>query len=139
MLGVLPRTLRYMFSEIQSREAQENVHYSCFVSFMEIYNERIKDLLNPGNEKKLNILFLLQAILHRTHSRSIVPNGPPHRRGESDHRVRLVGRGGQSLRAGGTPEPPRGRHQHEFPIVSFSRHLHALHDMRGFLSFTASS
>lgn len=57
MLGVLPRTLRYMFSEIQSREAQENVHYSCFVSFMEIYNERIKDLLNPGNEKKLNILF----------------------------------------------------------------------------------
>lgn len=59
MLGVLPRTLRYMFSEIQSREAQENVHYSCFVSFMEIYNERIKDLLNPGNEKKLNILLIL--------------------------------------------------------------------------------
>ena len=58
MLGVLPRTLRYMFSEIQAREAQENVHYSCFVSFMEIYNERIKDLLNPGNEKKLNILLL---------------------------------------------------------------------------------
>ncbi|KAK8829848.1 hypothetical protein WA577_001240, partial [Blastocystis sp. JDR] len=65
MLGVLPRTLRYMFSEIQSREAQENVHYSCFVSFMEIYNERIKDLLNPGNEKKLTIREVSSPTDHR--------------------------------------------------------------------------
>ena len=44
------------FDEIRVREAQENVHYSCFVSFMEIYNEKMKDLLNPKEEKKLDIL-----------------------------------------------------------------------------------
>ena len=54
--GLLPRILDYVFDEIRVREAQENVHYSCFVSFMEIYNEKMKDLLNPKEEKKLDIL-----------------------------------------------------------------------------------
>ena len=69
MLGVLPRTLNYMFDEIRAREAQENVHYSCCVSFMEIYNERIRDLLNPRGEKKLNILLSFhRQILHSSDS-----------------------------------------------------------------------
>ena len=58
-LGLLPRTLGYMFDEIRRRETQDNVHYSCFVSFMEIYNEKIRDLLNPSNAKKLNIFWIL--------------------------------------------------------------------------------
>lgn len=45
-----------MFDEIRVREAQENVHYSCFVSFMEIYNEKMTDLLDATSDKKLNIL-----------------------------------------------------------------------------------
>lgn len=56
-IGLLPRILSYMFDEIHKREAQSNVRYSCFVSFMEIYNEKIKDLINPREDQNLNILF----------------------------------------------------------------------------------
>ena len=72
-IGLLPRVLTYLFEEIHRREAQENVHYSCFVSFMEIYNEKIKDLLNPIEQRKLNILFnahcyVLMTCIHENNS-----------------------------------------------------------------------
>ena len=51
-IGLLPRILSYMFDEIHKREAQSNVRYSCFVSFME-------DLINPREDQNLNILFLI--------------------------------------------------------------------------------
>lgn len=45
-----------MFKRIDSITASDpNVNFTVEVSFMEIYNEQIKDLLNPANNKKVGI------------------------------------------------------------------------------------
>lgn len=53
--GVVPRAVRELFSRVEAEEAStstkegvEQEHYSIKVSFMQIYKERIFDLLNPA-------------------------------------------------------------------------------------------
>ena len=48
--GVIPRMVKGIFSRIV--EAPEDVEFSMKVSFLEIYNEKIRDLLDP---KKVNL------------------------------------------------------------------------------------
>ena len=43
--GIIPRMVRTVFSRIEN--ASENVEFTVKVSMSEIYNERIKDLLDP--------------------------------------------------------------------------------------------
>ena len=45
MRGIVPRMVRTVFNRIEN--SSENMEFAVKVSFCEIYNERIKDLLNP--------------------------------------------------------------------------------------------
>eukprot|EP01061_Rhynchopus_euleeides_P002118 TRINITY_DN11623_c0_g1_i3.p1 TRINITY_DN11623_c0_g1~~TRINITY_DN11623_c0_g1_i3.p1 ORF type:complete len:804 (+),score=358.61 TRINITY_DN11623_c0_g1_i3:301-2712(+) len=54
--GVIPRFLDGLFARMQGKEAtQGNVHFKLEASYMEIYNEQVKDLLNPGRGKRLQV------------------------------------------------------------------------------------
>lgn len=46
--GIIPRMVRTVFNRIES--ASENIEFQVKVSMSEIYNERIKDLLNPSKD-----------------------------------------------------------------------------------------
>ena len=48
MQGIIPRMVRTVFNQIDN--ASENVEFQVKVSFCEIYNEKIKDLLNPKQD-----------------------------------------------------------------------------------------
>eukprot|EP00798_Chlamydomonas_sp_ICE-L_P007671 gene7671-828_t len=48
--GLTPRVFDYLFEKIAQEEGNkehEEVHYNCKISFLEIYNETIADLLDP--------------------------------------------------------------------------------------------
>lgn len=45
MQGIIPRMVRTVFNRIET--SGENIEFAISVSMCEIYNERIKDLLNP--------------------------------------------------------------------------------------------
>uniref|UniRef100_A0AC35GKR5 Kinesin-like protein unc-104 n=1 Tax=Panagrolaimus sp. PS1159 TaxID=55785 RepID=A0AC35GKR5_9BILA len=47
-MGLIPRLCHDMFSRIQ--KCDDDLQYSVEVSYMEIYCERVKDLLNPSSE-----------------------------------------------------------------------------------------
>jgi hypothetical protein len=49
--GILPRTLDYVFKGMRAAEAKSDgkVSFSCRASFLEIYNERIYDLLDSSS------------------------------------------------------------------------------------------
>ena len=53
--GVIPKICRNMFERIT--ELQKNKHLSCTVevSYLEIYNERVRDLLNPSTKGNLKV------------------------------------------------------------------------------------
>jgi len=51
--GINPRTLSRVFEQIQERSA--GYAYNVEFSTLEIYNEEIRDLLEPGKDKKLDI------------------------------------------------------------------------------------
>lgn len=42
--GIIPRTLSYIFDEIERRSSE--TEYNIYISFMEIYNENAYDLLD---------------------------------------------------------------------------------------------
>lgn len=45
-LGIIPRVIEHLFSEMEERSEQYS--YSTRVSFLEIYNEELKDLLTSN-------------------------------------------------------------------------------------------
>jgi len=50
--GLLPRIIEKLFEEIdQDQEQMEEVSYRCKVSYLEIYNEHIRDLLVPPDKR----------------------------------------------------------------------------------------
>lgn len=53
--GVIPRICQSMFERISS--LQQDSHLTCTVevSYLEIYNERVRDLLNPSNKGNLKV------------------------------------------------------------------------------------
>ena len=52
--GLLPRSLDYIFTKIAKKISNSTIEYSCKASYMEIYNERAYDLLDP-DQQNLNI------------------------------------------------------------------------------------
>ncbi|KAI9701921.1 MAG: kinesin-like protein Klp8 [Candelina mexicana] len=54
-VGIIPRICKEMFSRID--ELQEDNSFSCTVevSYLEIYNERVRDLLNPTTKGNLKV------------------------------------------------------------------------------------
>merc|ERR1712226_1459643 len=54
--GIIPRLCRDLFDKIGSdNDDPEPVQYSVEVSYMEIYCERVRDLLNPNNKGNLRV------------------------------------------------------------------------------------
>lgn len=47
--GIIPQICKELFRKIQN-STQTDVKYSVEVSYMEIYCERVRDLLNPKNK-----------------------------------------------------------------------------------------
>ncbi|CAK4032449.1 Kinesin unc-104 [Lecanosticta acicola] len=54
--GVIPRICRDMYQRIEGmQEKDKNVSATVEVSYLEIYNERVRDLLNPSNKGNLKV------------------------------------------------------------------------------------
>lgn len=48
--GITQRGVKELFQQMENVQAQDkNKHYSVFVSFLQIYNEKVYDLLNPSS------------------------------------------------------------------------------------------
>eukprot|EP01084_Bolivina_argentea_P101281 181621_1 len=52
-MGIIPRSVSYLFSEIE--DDPEVLEARIKVSFVEIYKETLRDLLNPSSKKRLQI------------------------------------------------------------------------------------
>ncbi|KAJ5362748.1 Kinesin protein 1B [Penicillium brevicompactum] len=53
--GVIPRICQSMFERITAIQADKNLNCTVEVSYLEIYNERVRDLLNPSNKGNLKV------------------------------------------------------------------------------------
>ena len=54
--GVIPSICQSMFQRINEYQDQDiNLKYTVEVSYLEIYNERVRDLLNPANKGNLKV------------------------------------------------------------------------------------
>ncbi|KAJ0413055.1 hypothetical protein BJY00DRAFT_297464, partial [Aspergillus carlsbadensis] len=53
--GVIPRICQDMFERIKSIQQDKNLGCTVEVSYLEIYNERVRDLLNPSNKGNLKV------------------------------------------------------------------------------------
>lgn len=53
--GVIPRICRNMFERIADLQKDKNLTYTVEVSYLEIYNERVRDLLNPTTKGNLKV------------------------------------------------------------------------------------
>lgn len=54
--GIIPKICQDMFERIKDIQTQDpNVRCTVEVSYLEIYNERVKDLLNPGTKGNLKV------------------------------------------------------------------------------------
>ncbi|KDN52110.1 kinesin-domain-containing protein [Tilletiaria anomala UBC 951] len=54
--GLIPLTCQRLFDDITSKTAQDpHLKFSVEVSYIEIYNEKVRDLLNPKNKGNLKV------------------------------------------------------------------------------------
>ena len=53
--GVIPRICRDMFDRIEDVRSDKNLTCTVEVSYLEIYNERVRDLLNPKTKGNLKV------------------------------------------------------------------------------------
>ncbi|RMZ75101.1 hypothetical protein DV738_g5647, partial [Chaetothyriales sp. CBS 135597] len=53
--GVIPRICRNMFERIEKLQADTHLKCTVEVSYLEIYNERVRDLLNPSTKGNLRV------------------------------------------------------------------------------------
>ena len=53
--GVIPRICQNMFERITEFQKDKNLTYTVEVSYLEIYNERVRDLLNPATKGNLKV------------------------------------------------------------------------------------
>src|SRR5437868_11191993 len=53
--GVIPRICREMFARITELQSDPNLKCRVEVSYLEIYNERVRDLLNPSTKGNLKV------------------------------------------------------------------------------------
>ena len=53
--GVIPRICRDMFARITDAQSDPNLSCRVEVSYLEIYNERVRDLLNPSTKGNLRV------------------------------------------------------------------------------------
>ncbi|WVF68191.1 hypothetical protein IAT40_002956 [Kwoniella sp. CBS 6097] len=54
--GIIPLTTSELFRRVEERTAKEtSLSYTVEVSYIEIYNERVRDLLNPKNKGNLKV------------------------------------------------------------------------------------
>ncbi|KAK4998352.1 hypothetical protein LTR66_002397 [Elasticomyces elasticus] len=53
--GVIPKICRDMFERIDEIQADKNLKCTVEVSYLEIYNERVRDLLNPSTKGNLKV------------------------------------------------------------------------------------
>lgn len=53
--GIIPKICQDMFERIKVVQADKNASCTVEVSYLEIYNERVRDLLNPSNKGNLRV------------------------------------------------------------------------------------
>ncbi|ORY20865.1 P-loop containing nucleoside triphosphate hydrolase protein [Naematelia encephala] len=54
--GIIPLTTSELFRRVEERSTKEaNLSYTVEVSYIEIYNEKVRDLLNPKNKGNLRV------------------------------------------------------------------------------------
>jgi kinesin family member 1 len=53
--GVIPRICQTMFERIDAIQTDKNLKCTVEVSYLEIYNERVRDLLNPATKGNLKV------------------------------------------------------------------------------------
>ncbi|KAG6819457.1 hypothetical protein H0H93_011627, partial [Arthromyces matolae] len=54
--GIIPLTCQELFTRVNSKtEADSNLSFTVEVSYIEIYNEKVRDLLNPKNSGNLRV------------------------------------------------------------------------------------
>ncbi|CAF0848068.1 unnamed protein product [Adineta ricciae] len=54
-LGIVPRSINYLFQRLRDKTLQSSSPYYIRVSYCEIYNEQIRDLIRPANPDALQV------------------------------------------------------------------------------------
>jgi kinesin family protein 1 len=54
-MGLIPRLCRDLFQRVEQETKNVNINYTVEVSYMEIYCEKVRDLLSPKNTDNLRV------------------------------------------------------------------------------------
>ncbi|XP_070573077.1 uncharacterized protein [Ptychodera flava] len=55
MFGLIQRSFQYLFEKIRQNTEESGITYTLSASYLEIYNEQVKDLLNPSEKVSLGV------------------------------------------------------------------------------------